>query len=426
MRYLTAVVIVIAASVACSREPAQRTAATLTGPSSVTAADSTIGLGGVSGPMAVDFPAASDPRQFRLDLDFKYQTGLQRPATTTYVDLEGDVVWVQEYIRYRVNGCDHATAVQRIIAQIDGGAAGGGCSSEPVGLIAFPSRADVVDFRRTLETKYQQMGRGLRTTYVDLEGAVIWITEYLRYRVNGCTHDTAVAKVFAQIDGGPVSDTCYVACNWRVTPDTVTTGVGVLNSTFELRPDPVACEYTLTSEASWLTFPSEHRTGRGFTHVPYSVAQNLGNTDRTGRIRVTWETGSATFTVQQTASPYSVSFTLVDGFRSVNTTNQCHVRSTSTPCTFTGSTNLPGNNVTFTWAAFYSYGTLEKVVRQSSTSNVFVVSDACGGAGSSASGEEYPLTVELRVEDDRGNVVTIRSGEGAQSSLLMKMFSCGT
>lgn len=426
MRYLTAAVILIAASMACSRQPSERVAATVTGPSAIAAADASLGSGGVSGPMAVNFPASSEARQFRLDLEFKYQTGLQRPATTTYVDLEGDVVWVQEYIRYRVNGCDHATSVQRILAQIDGGAASGGCSSEPVGLISFPSRADLVDFRRTLETKYQQMGRGLRTTHVDLEGAVIWIAEYLRYRVNSCTHDATVAKVFAQIDGGPVSDTCYVACNWRVTPDTVTQGVGSLNSTFELRPDPVACEYTLSSDASWLTFPSSYRTGRNFTQVPYSVAQNLGNVDRTGRIRVTWETGSATFTVRQNASPYSVSFTLVDGYRSVNTTNQCQIRSSSTPCTFTGTTNLPGNNVSFTWAAFYNYGTLEKIVRQTSTSNVFVVSEACGGAGSSAAGEEYALTVELRVEDDRGNVVTIRSGEGAQSSLLMKIFSCGT
>jgi len=39
------------------------------------------------------------------------------------VDNEGDVVWTQEYLRYRVNGCGHAVAVQDVMLQIDGFAA---------------------------------------------------------------------------------------------------------------------------------------------------------------------------------------------------------------------------------------------------------------------------------------------------------------
>ena len=48
--------------------------------------------------------------------------------------------------------------------------------------------------RRTLETTYQQMGRGLSTTSVDPEGSAIWITEYLRYRTNACDHADAEAE----------------------------------------------------------------------------------------------------------------------------------------------------------------------------------------------------------------------------------------
>ena len=61
---------------------------------------------------------------------------------------EGEVVWLQEYIRYRVNGCDHATAMSRVLTQIDGGAAGGICSAPPEGVVNFPPRNDVFDARR--------------------------------------------------------------------------------------------------------------------------------------------------------------------------------------------------------------------------------------------------------------------------------------
>ena len=51
------------------------------------------------------------------------------------------------------------------------------------------------------------MGRDLRSTFVDQEGAVIWVQEYLRYRLSGCDHATAESKVLSQIDGGPVPGT---------------------------------------------------------------------------------------------------------------------------------------------------------------------------------------------------------------------------
>jgi hypothetical protein len=426
MRYLTGAAILLAVTVSCSRGNDRPVADVPTAPSAVTTNAVPISGGGVSGPMDVSFPPQQEAYRFFGDLENKYQNGLRRSATQqTYVDLEGVIVWIQEYVRYRASGCDHATASQRVLSQIDGARALGDCAVVPAGTFPVGTRSEVVDMRRSLETKYQQMGRGLRSTAIDLEGEAIWFQQYLRYRLSGCDYATAVSKVFAMIDGGPEPANCYVGCKWRITPDTVTLGVGGLTSTFEMRPDPLACEYTLTSNASWLTFPADQRVGRSFGLVPYTVESNLGNADRTGVITATWATGTATFTVRQTGSPYAVSFTLVDGYRSVNTTNECHIRSSSTPCTFTASNNLPGNNITYSWAAFYTYG-IAKVVRQTSTSNVFVLSEACGGAGSSSgSGTEEALLVELRVEDDRGNVVTIASGQGRQPSLLMKLFTCG-
>jgi hypothetical protein len=36
----------------------------------------------------------------------------------------------------------------------------------------------------------------------------VWIQEYLRYRLNGCTHAQSVDKVSLQIDGQGVQPVC--------------------------------------------------------------------------------------------------------------------------------------------------------------------------------------------------------------------------
>ena len=197
----------LVAAVACS-SPDRARRMSPTGPSATTAVCWTgpMGLGGISGPMDVLFPSRADSLQFRNQLENKYQTGLGRSPSMTSVDPEGEVVWTQEYIRYRVNGCDHPTAVQRVMTQIDGNPPGGICAENRDFVILFPPRDHTMDFRRQLETKYlQSLARGPAPTFVDMEGSVIWTQEYLRYRVNECDHNSAVVKVNAQIDGGPVS-----------------------------------------------------------------------------------------------------------------------------------------------------------------------------------------------------------------------------
>jgi len=427
MRYLTGVVILIATMVGCSRGPDRTVAASPTSPSAALAGESTITfIGGVSGPMDVLFPGRGDSFQFRNELETKYQTGLNRSATGTYVDREGEVVWTQEYIRYRVNGCDHATAVSRVMTQIDGGAAGGICTAPPAGLVIFPSRADSLQFRRELETKYQQMGRGLSNTAVDAEGAVIWIQEYLRYRANACDHATAVQKVMSQIDGGPVPATCFVPCTYVVNPGTVDLSPAASTRTFEIRPVPTACAYTVESDASWLTFPAEFRTGNGFTPgITLSVSQNNG-TARTGRIIVRWSGGTTQLTVFQAGSAFAGSFVLTDSFRSGSApATECHLRSTATPCLLTATSNLPGGgSYTYSWDVTYFYG-VQKRILQSGTSNTLQITDTCGATGASTEGAGSDLIVALTITDSLGNTITLRSGEGSQPALALRLFTCG-
>jgi hypothetical protein len=376
--------------------------------------------------MDVLFPGRNESFLFRTDLETKYATGLGRSASGTFVDQEGEVVWLQEYVRYRVNGCDHATALARVMTQIDGGAAGGICSAPPPGVIHFPPRNDMFDARRALETKYQQMGRGLSSTAVDAEGSAIWITEYLRYRTNACGHVEAEAKVFSQIDGGPVPPVCAQPCTYLLNPSFRTAGSAASTQSFEVRPatgETERCQWTATSTVPWLTFASDVSPGAGFTTIPYNVAANNGG-DRTGHIDVTWSGGSARHEVFQQGTPFVANFTLVDPFRSSSTTTECWFRSTSTPCNFTATANLPGGGAyTYNWSATYVYDTTKTFV-QNNNSNVFTFSDMCGLANSSAEGTPADLSVTLTITDSLGNTITLRSGELNQPALRVRLFSC--
>jgi hypothetical protein len=426
MLYRTALVMILAASVACSRDNDRRVAALPTAPSStaLNGDGRILFVGGVSGPMDVFFPGRDDSFAFRNDLENKYQQ-MGRGLTTTYVDKEGEVVWTQEYIRYRVNGCDHGTAVQRVMTQIDGGAAGGICASPPEGLVVFPSRADSLEFRRQLETKYQQMGRGLSTTYVDQEGSVIWTQEYLRYRVNNCDHLIAEQKVFSQIDGGPVPDVCRLPC--AVSPSPGNALFGFLGGTgaFEVRPNQANCniDWTASSDASWLTFPAAQSPGLGYTSAfSYSVGQNDGGGTRTGRITLNYAGGSSTFQVEQEGSPFIVGFNMTDPFRSgTQTQTECHLRSAATPCNFAAFANLPGGTYTYAWTVTYVYGTTKTTTGTAST---FAITDSCGGTGAAPDGPTVDLDVTLTVTDNLGNSVTVRSGQGNSPPLRLRLFTC--
>jgi hypothetical protein len=154
----------------------------------------------------VAFPPRNEPFAFRQQLETVYQTQLHRTTTSTFVDIEGTVVWTQEYLRYRLSGCSHLQAVQNVLSQIDGAAGPPECG----GNVPFPPRNEPFDFRsNSLESKYRDgLHRTPVLTFVDIEGDIVWTTEYLRYRVSGCDHTTATQLVLAQINGAAPSAGC--------------------------------------------------------------------------------------------------------------------------------------------------------------------------------------------------------------------------
>ena len=64
------------------------------------------------------------------------------------------------------------------------------------------------------------------------------------------------------------------------------------------------------------------------------------------------------------------------------------------------------------------------MISQTVSTPTFSFSDTCGGAGSNANGETVTLDVTLTITDDRGNTITLRSGEGSQPHLALKLYTC--
>ena len=155
------------------------------------------------------FPPRNEPNDFFAQLIALYRDRLRAPAVATFVDPEGAVVWLSEYARYRVGLCDHGAAQSRVFTIVDGGATVGVCALTPTGAIPFPPRNEGLQFMNALNVKYRDsLGRSAVTSFVDNEGAVVWVLEYFRYRLNGCTHGDAVTRVFQQILGQGIQPTC--------------------------------------------------------------------------------------------------------------------------------------------------------------------------------------------------------------------------
>src|SRR5687767_5237430 len=97
-------VVVIVCAWGCS-DGSSTTKRSLTAPSSPDVAQSQQSVGTIArslpslsvgnAPMDVPFPPRDHPFRFRNALEQKYLSGLNRPLSPTFVNLEGDVVWTQ-------------------------------------------------------------------------------------------------------------------------------------------------------------------------------------------------------------------------------------------------------------------------------------------------------------------------------------------
>ena len=103
----------------------------------------------------VSFPPRNEPFAFRQQLETTYRDGLRRSSARSFVDIEGTIVWTQEYLRYRVNGCGHTDALSRVTTQILGGGIPPVCADFTGTAVNFPPRNEPLLFRQALEALYR-------------------------------------------------------------------------------------------------------------------------------------------------------------------------------------------------------------------------------------------------------------------------------
>jgi hypothetical protein len=290
-------------------------------------------------------------------------------------------------------------------------------------LITFPPRTDSLDFRRQLESRYQQFGRGASSSAVDPEGGVIWTQEYLRYRVNACDHPTSVQKVFSQIDGGGVAATCYVApCVFSVSP--TTQEIPAAGGTFTAvvtKTSGDSCTFTVDTPDSFVTITGGNTGSGTTTTITYRVPPNFGPA-RGGLVRVRFASTSVRLELTQAAGS-SVAFTMTDPNASgTNVVTNCAIRTTATPCTLTAITGTFSANAVYSWRVEYPYGGSASH-DFSSTSPSFTFTQRCGGPGATAGGTSAPMSVTLTVIDG-ASTITAQSGVGRQPGLNITFFTC--
>ena len=162
---------------------------------------------GVEG--TVMFPPRNEPNDFFNRLIAVYQNEMRASPSATYVDSEGAVIWLTEYARQRVGQCDHTGATENTLAQITDAGSTRVCAATPEGTIPFPPRNEGLLFMNELDATYRDsLRRPLGSSFVNNEGAVVWVLEYLRYRLNGCNHGDATTKVLQQIRGHGIQPVC--------------------------------------------------------------------------------------------------------------------------------------------------------------------------------------------------------------------------
>jgi hypothetical protein len=146
------------------------------------------------------FPVETEVLAFRTMLDVTYATHLGRASQTTLVPPREALRWTQRYLRYRVHGCSHQTALANVFGQIDGGGIAPLCASPDD--VQFPPWNETLELRRGLDDTLRHGSRPEVTSAVDLEGEAIWLQQYLELRVARCSHQDATRAVIERIVSG--------------------------------------------------------------------------------------------------------------------------------------------------------------------------------------------------------------------------------
>jgi hypothetical protein len=237
----------------------------------------------VTGPSVIGFPPRNEPNAFFQDLTALYRDVLGRTQSApTYVDPEGENVWLTEYFRFYLNGCTHQEAMSRTLAEITSGGSQPVCGQETPN---FPPRNLPNEFQGQLEATYRDaLRRPQSLSYVDSEGANVWLAQYLRLRLTSCSHAVAQTKVFAEIRGGGVQPDCVDGA-WSGTtnqgrPVSFNIANGLMTTlTYTVVGSGPACTVTMTT--TWSSMLRQI-TGNSFSFTLSSFQHTMAFSGRFG------------------------------------------------------------------------------------------------------------------------------------------------
>ena len=269
-----------------------------TKPSAVAAAVPS-SLSALISPLAA-FPGdRAEVYQFRVQLEDVYRTE-GYPTSPTVVNMEGAVIWITEYVRYRVTGCSHEDAINKVNFGIDNlnSPALPGCGLT----VPFPERGEAYRFRTEyLEPKYRAKGFSTQSLFVNPEGDVIWTMEYLRLRVGDCSHAETTNRV-------------NVAVRTKTTPADCTSGSSTPTPPPQTGSAPVARFDVVPNQGTQVNAPQ------------CSVRATGGNNNR-NQLLCTFDATSSTPRPGITSYEWDIdgqdSQTARSGERLQNTTLQC-------------------------------------------------------------------------------------------------------
>jgi hypothetical protein len=146
------------------------------------------------------FPVETEVMAFRSRLEVTYAQTLDRAPEPIRAPPRDALRWTGRYLRYRVHGCSHATAMANVLGQLDGGGIAPLCTLPDA--VQFPPWNETVELRRAVEEKLPHLSRADQRSAVDLEGEAVWLQQYLELRVANCSHHDASQAVIDRIVSG--------------------------------------------------------------------------------------------------------------------------------------------------------------------------------------------------------------------------------
>jgi hypothetical protein len=248
------------------------------------------------------FPGREFAYRFRVEnLEPAYRA-MGRSRFPTFVDPEGSVIWVGEYLRYRAGQCSHSEAFNNVRTQINGGPVPPACGQNEQ---PFPGRQEALQFRRELEAVYQARGASQADTVVDDEGDVIWTMEYYRYVLSGCSHPVTIQKILDQIANRGVPADCF-------TPPVVVDAplTGTLNTEnlpcIANNTGPLTCRFVATAAGGRAPYQFSWR----FTNPANNTVVTGSGTPQSPELGCSFSSGVASFNL-------GVSVTISGGGQSI-------------------------------------------------------------------------------------------------------------